>query len=338
MLRLTLVIALLFAVALSAAQKNLDIYYVDVEGGAATLIVAPSGQSLLIDTGWNRPDARDAKRVTAAVKQARLQGIDYLMITHFHRDHVGGLAALTKLVPVGRFFDHGDRVESTGGDDATNWEAYQKVSAGKRTILKPGDKIPLSGVDVTVVASNGDVIQRAINGGGPNAALCKDAVLKKPDSSENARSAGILLGFGKFQFLDLGDLTWNKEHDLACPQNLVGKIDLLQVTHHGMDMSGAPQHILALQPQVAIINNGPRKGGTAVVYETLKKSPGLQDIWQVHRALATDAGHNTAEAQTANLEPEDECKGHYLKVSVDPNGSYTITNARNGVSKTYTAQ
>ncbi len=336
MLRLTL-LAALFAAALGAAQ-NLDIYYVDVEGGAATLIVAPSGQSLLVDTGWNRSDDRDAKRIAAAVKQAGLQRIDYLMITHFHRDHVGGLLALSKLVPVGKFLDHGDRVESTGGDDATNWDAYQKVAAGKRTTLKPGDHIPLAGVDVTVVASNGDLLAGPVNGGGPNAALCKGATLKNPDASENARSAGILLSFGKFQFLDLGDLTWNKEHDLACPNNVVGKIDLLQVTHHGMDMSGSPPHIWAIQPQVAILNNGPRKGGTAVVYETLKKSPGLEDVWQVHRALATDASHNTAEQQIANFEAEEQCKGNYLKVSVDPGGRYIVTNSRNGFSKTYAAQ
>lgn len=336
---LALTAAVLFAGSLHAQRRNLDIYYIDVEGGAATLIVSPAGESLLVDTGWRRPDDRDAKRIhDVATGQAGLKKIDYLQITHFHRDHAGGLAALAKMMPIGKFLDHGDRVESSGGDDALNWADYQSLSAGRRMILKPGDRIPLTGVDITVVASNGSLIPRPINGGGPNEAPCKDAKLKEADPTENARSAGFLLSFGKFQFLDLGDLTWNKEHELACPQNRLGNIDLLQVTHHGMDMSGAPQHIWALRPQVAILNNGPRKGGTPVVYEVLQKSPGIQDIWQVHLALAADKSHNTSETMIANLEPEDQCKGRFLKITVDPTGRYTVTNSRNGFSKTYTAR
>ncbi len=328
---------LLFCGTLRA--QNLNIYWIDVEGGAATLIVSPRGQSLLVDTGWRRDDNRDPKRIyEVATKQAGLKKIDNLLITHFHMDHVGGAAGLAKLIPIDKYLDHGDRVETRPGADAENWTAYQTLSAGKRTILKPGDKIPLSGLDVLVVASDGERLSRPVNGGGRNEVLCRDARLKEKDATENARSAGFLLTFGKFQFLDLGDLTWNKENDLACPQNLLGQIDLLQVTHHGMDMSGAPQHIWALRPHIAVINNGPRKGGTPVVFDVLKKSPGITDIWQVHRALAADEAHNTTEPLTANLEPEDQCKGNWLKATVEPGGKYTLTNSRTGFQKNYLAK
>jgi len=323
----------------SAAPKNLEIYWIDVEGGAATLLVTPAGESLLVDTGWRRDDGRDAKRVQeVATKHAGLKKLDYLMTSHFHMDHVGGLAAVARLLPVGKFIDHGDRVETRPGADAENWEVYQKLSAGKRLTLKPGDKVPLKGLDVTVVTSHGEGLSRPINGGGPNEALCKNAVLKKHDPGENARSIGFLLSMGKFQFLDLGDLSWNKEHEIACPQNVIGQVDLYQVTHHGMDMSGAPQHVWAIRPQVAVMNNGPRKGGTPGFYEVLKKSPGIEDIWQVHLALATDKDHNTAETKIANLDPEDQCQGHWLKAEVESNGRYTISNSRSKHRQSYTAR
>ena len=333
-------LALLFSTFLTAAPKNLDIYYIDVEGGAATLIVSPAGESLLADSGWNRPDNRDAKRIhEVATRQAGLQKIDYFLITHFHRDHIGGLAALAKMIPISKYLDHGDRVETSGGADAENWAAYQALAGpGKRMSLKAGDRLPLKGVEAVAVASNGSLIGHPINGGGPNEALCKGPKLKENDPTENARSLGFLLTFGKFQFLDLGDLTWNKESEMACPQNLVGKVDLYQVTHHGMDMSGAPQHIWAIQPQVALMNNGPRKGGAAGFFEVLKKSPGIEDIWQVHLSLATDKAHNTADQMIANLEAEEQCKGNWLKVSVEPGGKYAITNGRNGFSKSYMAK
>jgi competence protein ComEC len=324
----------LLSVALQGADGKLNIFHIDVEGGAATLIVTPEGDSLLVDTGNPRPDDRDAKRIyDVATQQAGLKKIDYVWITHFHGDHVGGLQSLVKMIPIGAYYDHGDSVEQNPG-----WTAYQKIVEGKRTSVKPGEKLPLKGVTLQVVAGHGSRIARPINGGGGNAALCKEAKMKQPDPTDNAQSAGFLLTFGKFQFLDLGDLTWNKEHDLACPQNLLGKVDVYQVTHHGLDQSSAPQLVWAVQPQVAIMNNGPRKGGATEVFQNLKKSPDIQDVWQLHLSEVAEKGLNSEDSLIANPTPTAECKGHWIKVSVEKNGKYTVTNSRNNFSKTYTAR
>jgi competence protein ComEC len=328
--------ALAFIVAAGiagAAAGKLEIYHIDVEGGAATLIVGPTGESLLVDTGNPRPDDRDARRIhEVATKHAGLKRLDHVLITHFHGDHVGGLEALSKLMPIGKFLDHGESVEKN-----TLWNAYQRLSGENRLWLKPGDTIPMKGANIRVVASNGQRIQKPINGGGRNP-LCKDAKLKDEDHTDNAQSAGFLLTFGKFEFLDLGDLTWNKEHALVCPDNMVGAVDVYQVTHHGLDTSNAPQLVWAVKPKVAIINNGPRKGGSVEVLNNLRKSPGIEDIWQLHYSEIASQEQNTSEQMIANSTPTAECKGHWVKLSVDKNGTYTVTNSRNGFSKTYKAK
>jgi beta-lactamase superfamily II metal-dependent hydrolase len=332
-MKTTLALMVLAAGVVGAATGKLEIYHIDVEGGAATLIVGPTGESLLVDTGNPRPDDRDARRIhEVATKQAGLKRLDHVLITHFHGDHVGGLEALTKLMPVGKVLDHGESVEKN-----TAWTAYLRLAGDNRLWLKPGDTIPMKGVSIRVVASNGQHIQKPINGGGPNA-FCKDAKLKDEDHTDNAQSAGFLLTFGKFKFLDLGDLTWNKENALACPNNLVGTVDVYQVTHHGLDQSGAPQLVWATKPKVAIMNNGPRKGGHVSTLDSLKKSPGLEDIWQLHYSEVASNEQNTSEQMIANPTPTAECKGHWVKVSVDKNGTYTITNSRNNFSKTYKAK
>ena len=328
------------ATLLNAAPPNLDIYWIDTEGGGATLLVAPSGESLLIDTGW-RKDDRDAKRIfEVASKKAGLKKIDYLIVTHYHADHVGGVGALSKMIPIEHFVDHGDTVENRAGtQSAEEWAIYQEVSKGKRAQPKPGDKLPLKGVDITIVTSNGELIDHPINNGGPNdPALCRDPVLKKQDASENGRSVGILMQFGKFRFLDTGDVTWNKEIELVCPTNRLGKVDLYQTNHHGMDMSGAPQYINSLGFKVAVMNNGPMKGGVASYIDAVRRAPGAEDLWQLHKSLATDDSHNTGEKFIANLGPEEGCEGHWLKATVTPDGRYTITNSRNNFSKTYTSR
>jgi competence protein ComEC len=323
-----------------AASPNLDIYWIDAEGGASTLIVSPSGQSLLVDTANRTPDDRDAKRIFAVTQQAGLKKIDYLLTTHFHGDHVGAMEALSKMIPIEQYLDHGDSIELERPRGVDLFKQYSAITSGKRKTVKPGDTIPLKGTTITVVAAAGKVLQKPLKGGGATPSSVCDAVQQKaPETDiENNESAGFLLTFGKFKFVILGDLPWNYEKALVCPQNLIGPVDVYQTTHHGLDRSGLPQFVWAIQPKVAIMNNGPRKGGPPSTFETLRKSPGLEDIWQGHLALGTAKEINTNEQMIANMEPSAECKGNLLKLSVSPDGKYTITNARNGFSKTYAAK
>ena len=335
--------------------RNLDIYWVDVEGGAATLIVSPSGESLLIDTGYAVGD-RDAKRIVAAAQLAGLQRIDHLVISHFHADHVGGLAALAKMMPIGRFYDHGDTVDQV---DRERLDGYKAVAGGKRTIVKAGDEIPLNGFKALVVASDENFIKEPVNGGGPNP-LCASAVEMAPAAGENRRMVGLLLTYGKFKFLNLIDLDWQKEMELVCPVNKVGAVSVYQSSRHGsFDDAGAPAFLGAIRPQVVIVNNGPRKGLGASddrskplaipgrqtlpyernAYLRLAMLPGIEGIWQGHLSfLDKDPKHNTAPDMIANLEDTSDHEGHWIKGSVQPDGTFTITNGRNGFSKTYAAR
>jgi competence protein ComEC len=323
---------------LSGAARNLEIYWIDAEGGAATLIVAPSGQSMLVDTANRAPDDRDAKRILAAARLARLSRIDMLLTTHFHGDHIGAMPALAQMMPIAAYLDHGESVEIARPEVAAAYRAYVERSAGKRRILKPGDRISLAGVDIQVIMSGGQAITRKMKGGGAKND-CSDFVAHAPDNDpDNDQSVGFLLRFGRFDFIDLGDLTWNYEQKLVCPNNLIGTVDLYQTTHHGLDRSNSPQFMRAIQPRVIVMNNGPRKGGVPSVFETLRKSTVLEDIWQGHLALATPRELNTDERMIANLEPTAECSGNLLKASVAANGTYTITNMRNGFTKSYRSQ
>jgi beta-lactamase superfamily II metal-dependent hydrolase len=356
MLLLLLVALCLCPVALLNAQShNLDIYWIDVEGGAATLIISPSGESMLIDTGWST-DGRDAKRLHAATQLAGLKKIDYLVISHFHADHVGGLAEFSKMIPIGRFFDHGDAIEQ----ENQQWlNSYLAASAGKRTIVKPGDEIPLKGARVLVVSSDQKLLAKPVNGGGQNP-LCAGAEQKAPVSPENQRTVGVLLTYGKFKYVNLVDLDWSKEMELACPVNKLGAVTLYQTGRHGaFDGAGAPAFLNAIRPQVVVVNNGPRKGmgqvdstvksltppGARVAayekiaYQRLSKIPGIEGIWQEHLSLLDpEAAHNTSEDMIANLEDTADCKGNWIKASVARDGKFTVTNGRNGFSKTYTTR
>jgi len=266
---LLLLLALLLAPSrtLYAQPKPLDIYWIDVEGGAATLIVSPSGESFLIDTGWMVGD-RDAQRIYAATQLAGVKKIDYLLISHFHADHVGGLAAFSKMMPIGKFYDHGDTIEK----ENQQWlDSYTTASAGKRTIVKPGDEIPVNGLRVLVVASDQKVLAKPVNGGGPNP-LCTTAEQKAPIGLENQRVAGVLVSYGKFKYLNLIDLDWEKEMELACPVNKLGAVTVYQTSRHGaFDGAGAPAFLDAIRPQVVVVNNGPRKGMGQV--DLMKKLP-----------------------------------------------------------------
>lgn len=329
------VLALLAAGTLSAA-KTLEIYWIDAEGGASTLIVTPGGQALLVDTANRTPDDRDAKRIFAATQLAGIKKIDYLLTTHFHGDHIGAMPALSKLIPIETYLDHGETIEIARPNVATAYHGYEDLSRGKRKSLKPGDHIPLKGVDVQVVMSAGQPIANPLKSAGAKNAKCADFE-KHPDDADpdNDQSVGVLLRYGKFTFLDLGDLTWNYEQKLVCPSNLIGHVILYQTTHHGLDRSNSPQIVWAIRPVVAVMNNGPRKGGQTSVFETLRKSPGLEDIWQGHLALMSPKEVNAPEQMIANMEPTPECKGNLLKASVDSRGRFTMTNLRNHFSKTY---
>jgi len=338
-----LIVTAMLGVAQTPPADTLRIYVIDVEGGGATLIVAPSGQSMLIDSGSPGPAAeRDSKRIAEAMGAAGLKRINYLFTTHYDGDHVGGAPAADAVAHFERFFDHGEmdpKWEQNRGIEE-RYKAYLAIAAGKRTIVKAGDAIPLRGVRVAVVASQGAVIGKPINGGGQPNPFCTDAERKEPNRTENSQSTGVLVSYQRFTFLDVGDLTWDKEMDLACPVNRLGHVSLLLATHHGFfnDQSGAPALLWAIQPQVVIANNGPRKGMAPSAYDRIQKIRGLEGLWQSHLALASDAAHNTAEEMIANVEASTECKGHWIRVDVAPNGRYEVTNGRTGFSKTYRAR
>jgi competence protein ComEC len=329
-----LVLLALAGAALLPAAKNLEIYFIDVEGGQATLFVAPSGESMLIDTGWSGNNSRDANRIAAAAKHAGVKAIDYLLITHFHEDHVGGVPQLARKLPIRNFIDHGESVEHDQRAKEL-YAAYIEYRAkGNHILAKPGVTIPVRGLDVRVLTADGDEIESPLPGAGQANPLCADAKLRAPDASENARSVGTLITFGNFRALDLGDLTWNKERELVCPNNKIGTVDLYIVSHHGSELSGSPVLVQAIHPRVAIMDNGARKGGSAEAWQTIHGSPGLEDFWQLHYAVSGGKDNNTPDTFIANIDEAGD-QGNWIHVTVHPDGSFTVINPRNKYSKTY---
>lgn len=331
-----LLVALLTMHAGAAQAANtLDIYFVDVEGGQATLIVTPAGESFLVDTGWGGANGRDAKRIMAAAREAGITQIDYLLITHFHSDHDGGAPELSRLIPIRTFVDYGEANEK-GKKVQEPYEAYARVRRkGAHLEPKVGDRLPLKGLEVQMVSGRGKTLSEPLSGAGQENAACAAFKKKANDFTENARSFGFRLVYGRFTFLDLGDLVWNELGQLVCPRNMLGNADVYLMAHHGNAFSGVPAVTAAVHPRVVILNNGETKGGDAKTFGTLQGLAGLEDLWQLHRSANKGATKQAAEAFIANLS---EDTAYRIKLSASDDGSFAMTNARTSFTKQYAAK
>jgi competence protein ComEC len=357
-----LALSVAFPAAQTHAVKTLDIYIVDVEGGNATLFVSPSGESLLIDTGNAGAAAvRDAERIMAAVRDAGLARIDHLITTHWHGDHFGGMTELAARVPIRNFIDHGPNVQPGAAADEFLQKTYPQLFAkAKHTVATPGMKIPVAGLNVLVVTSAGETIKAALSGAGGANSYCASF---KPgeNNAEDPMSVGTHVTFGKFRTIHLGDLTKNKEFKLMCPNNRIGTVDVLLGLHHGVDTSNSEVLVHALRPRVAIMNNGTRKGGQPEVMKTLHASPGLENVWQMHFSQLSGQEYTVPGMFIANVTDEPLAAmpigpiaapqpgpgappaplhngtAYWIKVSAQPDGSFVVTNGRNGFNKNYRA-
>jgi len=331
MLNKLLLLAILFVTSAIANARALDVYFIDVEGGAATLIVTPSGESLLVDSGF--PLQRDAERIIHVVRDvAKLKQIDHYLTTHWHRDHVGGIPMVAKVIPVKNFYDHGLPTAPAFDITPGYLELYRQAAKNNSVALKAGDELHLRDTSVHLVinAANGLVIGEPA--GAPQIKSCGADFKPIPeDRTDNANSLGFLMTYGPFKFYNGGDLTWNVENKLVCPENLVGAVDVFQVNHHGADNSNNPALVRALNPRVAIIGNGPRKGGDERTFTTLKEVPDLA-IYQLHRNVRTSA--NAPADYVAN--DEEFCRGEFIKLSVAPGGkSYSVSVPAKKISRQY---
>jgi competence protein ComEC len=332
----------------AAASRTLDIYFIDVEGGQSTLMVTPSHESLLIDTGFpgsgtfdSKPgdpaQSRDARRIVAAAKDAGIKQIDYLLITHFHPDHDGGVVELSQLMPIRHFIDHGTLLPEAQKDAGTRaaWEAYLAIrNKAPHIEPKPGDRLPEQDINAVVVTSAAATLNSPLPGAGQVNAACGKSAPPPRETLENPRSTGFVASFGKFRFLDLGDLTGQPLFDLACPKDLIGPVSVYLVAHHGGSDAADPATFAAFKPRVAVMNNGLKKGGARETYGTLHHVQGLEDVWQVHRSEAAGE-QNFAADHIAN---PDESTAYWIKLSAREDGSFTVQNARTGQSKSYPAR
>lgn len=315
--------------------KPLQIYFVDVEGGQATLFVTPEGKSLLVDTGWPDNNGRDADRIMAAAKLAGIKQIDFVLLTHYHMDHAGGITQLAAEIPIRTVIDHGENREPNNDATVQMWESYQKLVAKEkltRVIAKPGETLPIEGLETRVISSDGELIEKPLNGGGKNEA-CDPSEKRPPDQTENARSLGVLFTFGKLRILDLGDLTSDKEAQLVCPVNKLGQVDIYIVSHHGSVSSNSREFLNSIAPRLAIMDNGAAKGGAPSSWDAIKKSPRLEDLWQLHFANEGGAEHNVPDTFIANISGPD--RGNYLKLTAWADGNFEVFNSRTKQIKHY---
>lgn len=323
---------LLLASSLFAARP-LEVIFVDVEGGQATLLRAPSGESMLFDTGWSGRNARDADRIVAAAKKLGVKRIDYLVVTHYHEDHVGGVPQLADRIPVVTYVDHGATVESGKRPDELMRAYLSYREKGRHLEVKPGDVIPIKGLTVEVISSAGKLIEKPMRGAGDANPACAEAEPRPRDKTENAQSVGVLITLGKFRLLNLADLTWNHEIELMCPAARVAPVDVYLVSHHGMPMSGSAPMVHGVRPRVAIMANGARKGGAPPAWQVIRKSPGLEDIWQLHYSIPGGKENNAPDMFIANT--DEQCEAKWISLTARPDGSFSITNTRNRYSKSY---
>lgn len=320
------------------AAGTLDAYLIDVEGGKAVLVVAPSGESLLIDDGWPGYGGRDNHRIVEAAKAAGLKQIDYLLISHYDIDHLGDVPALLAAFPVRHIIDNGS-LQTPGADFERRYKAFAEArDAMDHMTVKPGDKLPVKGVDITVVEAAAKGIQSALPGAGAPNPVCATTPQKAERASdhEDNMSIGLLFTLGKFRMLDLADLEAFYQYKLVCPNNLIGTVDVYNVSVHAQEkgMSGVLEP--AVRARVVLMGNGARKGGDPASWPILRNAPGLEDIWQAHFSVAGGKESNPPEDFIANVDPN--CQGKWLKLSARPDGSFTVTNGRNGFSKTYAAR
>ncbi len=335
----TLLLTLAINTPADDPPPGLDIYFIDVQGGAATLVVTPERETILIDSGWPGFDDRDPKRIAYVLREvAGLDHLDHLVTTHWHTDHYGGVEGLSKRLEIKQFWDRGLPEDNLPGLDFPDGPrtddplgiAYRNASAGKRKTLAPGDRLPLKGnINAVVLTSGGKVYAYDQQLGDPSNDCCDDAVPDKPvDNSDNARSLSLIFRLGNFDFLDCADLTWNVEKKLVCDTDRIklsiGRggpatpVDLYQVTHHGLDNSNHPTLLKSIEPTVAVMNNGPRKGGSPATFHLLKSLPSLKALYALHKNQATPPEDNADPALIANDAPDG---GQFIHVHVAPDGS-----------------
>jgi competence protein ComEC len=341
-----------WAPAKAASPGTLDIYFIDVEGGQATLVVTPEKHTLLIDAGWasdgkgfNPGDprkARDANRIVAAARDAGVSQIDYLLVTHFHTDHFGGVSELAQLMPIRGFVDHGAPHPNASATSVETKDAFALYSAirskgGTRHIEpRPSERLPLGDVEVTVVSSGGATLSAPLPSAGAGAAnsACPLRPIPAGDPDENPRSTGVVVRHGKFRFLDVGDLSGQPLFDLVCPKNMVGPVDAYLTAHHGGADAAEPATLAAFQPRVVMINNAVRKGGQRAMFEALHRASGIESVWQLH--FSTDAGDiNFPPEYIANV---DDSAAHWIKLVANEDGSFRVFNGRTKEWKQYPAR
>ncbi|MFN7543063.1 MAG: ComEC/Rec2 family competence protein [Acidobacteriota bacterium] len=325
---------LLTLLAFSLSAKDLKIYFIDVEGGQATLIVTPKGESMLVDTGWPGNNSRDAERIATQAKKAGIKQIDWLLITHYHTDHVGGITTLMNKMKIVRLISHGPNTETGKNAEQLSRQYAEAKEKLQELIVKSGDRIPLKDVEIEVITARGNVLNKAaaIATGAADNPLCGAATRKDDDPTENARSIGFLLKFGQFRMLDLADLTWNKEMEVACPLNKVGKVDLYLTNHHGLWASNNPALVHALGAKAIVMNNGDKKGGDAPAIDSMRAAPGLQHFWQLHYSIKAGKDHNADDPYIANLTSPG---GFHFELTAKADGKFTIVNQRNKFTKSY---